>query len=196
MIGLILAGGRSTRVPYKMFLCQRDNKNPIIQSSVDLLINVGIKKIVAATTHEICLLLRQWCLAIDEYQIDEHQGLVTVINRCLEKDDTIIVCGDNLYGSVTTRTAERVLDEERFGCFVSSVVDAKELDGWNGGWVGREFFSTSRLVSPWIIPRGVVDNASNILTLLTIKGMQPVHCDDPEWFDLGTMESLRGYYRC
>ena len=197
MIGVVLAGGKSERVPYKIFLSQKNNK-PLYRSSLDLLKKTFLKKTVI--TNRENYLWHTTDLSLSEMKEDNYSGIVAVINSVLKDQDACVVCADNIYGDVTLYTLLNHIKENHFGAFARYVDSDRgptgELDGWSSKlqrWVNRGEEMDLELTTPWLIPKGVVE-ADNVVDLLNKKQLKPIICNDPEWYDLGTMKSLEEYY--
>lgn len=195
MIGLVLAGGRSTRVPYKMFLTDREGKGSISLSSIRLVRNLGITPTIVTNEIYVNQFKR---LNIGDVQLDKFEGVVSILNHSIVKDDLLVVCADNVYGETSTSLARECIRRRIFGCFTGQST-SEELDIWSfDKWLNRyKNPAKSRrdvLTSPWIIPRGDAIQTDDLIDWLNAKGLGPIPVKDQEWFDLGTLESLKEYY--
>lgn len=216
MTPVILAGGFSKRVPFKLFLSQRGTFEPVLMSSVRIAKEVFRTPAVIVVSRENLRMVTSLLVAtgntdlISHLQIDEHQGVVKAIDLVRKKDDVCVFCGDNIYGEtirMTTSILMTTLGDEKAAtnritarafCIQDAIGISEELDGYNlthQQWVRRGDPLSYRLISPWFLPQGVYQQDGFITELLQVYGAQPVLVHDPEWTDLGTVESVREYYR-
>jgi len=142
-----------------------------------------------------------------EIHIDDHTGIVPVLNHHLKDSDCVVLCGDNTYGMRTTSTIRYILNtvwrepQRLTSICLCSRNETEQLDGAIGvpgtnlvKWVDRtEEQKDYYLRTPWFLTKGQVE-CSNLLELLNTKKAVAWVTEDDEWNDLGTPAKVKAYY--
>lgn len=197
--GVVLAGGKSTRLPHKLFLSLR-NGRPLYASAVDLLLDAGVSPVMLVA-EEFFHTFRSingklYGRRAPELIIDSGEGIGPAL-RCMRRHSALpllVLCGDNVYGAGT-------LDVDLGNVPWAAVNARAERHGLDGfvdgvGWVHRPARADGfvPLTTPWYFPQAELEG-NTAVELLTAAGAHPLRIDDPEWRDLGTPESFAAYYR-
>lgn len=220
MTPVVLAGGFSTRLPFKLFITQT-NMEPVIMSSLRmacaLFPETQIRILTnAANAPMIFKIVKhyfkgQWASArqtpVAHIIQDEHLGVVGAIDLVRAEDDVCVFCGDNIYGGATEEACSKLLKRfsegkqaAAFG-YGDDLCDNHRLDGFDyseNKWLPRDRSPVFHLTSPWLLPQGTLpsgDGDTQIITLLNHLNAYPVCVHDTEWSDLGTVETVSKYYQ-
>lgn len=220
MIGVILAGGKSTRFPHKLFLPQKERTYiPIISSAIKLCENNCETTYIVINRNDLNwlpdLLFNMNIINANKIKFieDNNSGIPAAINLVANKhqfDKLFICCGDNIYDKI-------IVDSTKEKAFIKRVpLDvAKHLTiytdnsgmYWPKGtanWhslIDQQNKFYMALITPWLISacRFVNSDISGctIEYLLSKWYIEPEFTyDDNKWFDIGTFESYERYLQC
>lgn len=197
MKGIILCGGKSTRLPLKLFLSDKTGWN-IVLAAGRTLIRGGLREseLIFCLNEEADFLrgMIKYCFRDAKLLFDRHAGL-RIINSLNE--DRVVLCGDNVYGE-TTEKAIKSFSWVHSAASVNRLVEPTEhLDFWTGRKWSRRSLPWDKqhaaLTTPWFL-KGDIKIGDNVIDTLNFYSMKPVFIDDPDWHDLGTSDSVRAYY--
>jgi hypothetical protein len=200
---VVLAGGRSTRMLHKLYLCDKHGTNAVVAAG-NTFLTAGYHEqdIVFCLNRDDAFL--HWMLENRfphaSFIEDDHRGL-SVLNEI--EDEKLILCGDNVYGSETrkhmcyglTRSSSAVVNlaVSKSRCF-----DLDQYDTSAMMWVRRGPNNTNHelnaLTTPWHFMPGVQIIDNNLIHSLNAQGVTPRFVADSEWADLGTESSVKAYY--
>lgn len=205
MKGVILCGGKSTRLHHKLWLCRKDTGMNIVVAAGQTL---GYAKFVGM---DMIFCVNEWDHALHDLikrqfttarlHADNHRGL-SVLTDLSKEDDLVVLCGDNVYGMTTVECINECSREFTYpmAAVNPSKPDPVHLDAYHKGqgrWVLRshDLINAISLTTPWFFPRGT-EIRDNIVETLNVIGAVPHVVDDREWYDLGTPEKVKEYYGC
>lgn len=204
-------GGRSTRVPNKLFLTTREGV-PLFMHSLLLLRKVRVWPVLCLhyrTVDVVTQILKRFGYRQGTHyqlEVDTHNGITPTLNRKVLTSDLVVLCGDNTYGIKTERMLDQLLQEwttdltQPSFCFcVPSENEINELDGYRNrhpeGWVHRTQTKDFDLRTPWVLRRNTGEqNSATVLEFLNKQRAVPILVEDPEWNDLGTQSKVEEYY--
>ena len=192
-IGVVLAGGKATRLNNKILLPLKSGY-PMICSSIDYLLRLKLQKIVILDKELSILpkLLYQLYGEL-EFMTDNFSGIPSALRSLADKykAELIVVCADNIYSVESVPLIENsgvvrkvpVAESQRLTTFV------------DGKWVRGQVSGTA-LTTPWIlnsvsIQLSVSDGLEDLFNELKIR---PNLCPANKWADLGTEDSYLRYW--
>lgn len=197
MHGVVLAGGKSTRMPHKLWLCDKNGVNIAVQAGRVLRTCKRVDDIVyCVNEHDVKFISMIKKFLDVSFIVDNNEGL-SVLNRI--HGEKLILCADNVYGLSTLEyIAYGLKGSESTACVNTYYHAGYELDSWdskNKQWVHRAVGHAMNdpLVTPWHFMKDVVVN-NNIIETLNRECIQPQFVRDNDWADLGTPESVERYY--
>jgi len=218
MIGIILAGGKSLRLPHKILLPQREIKyRPIIASSIDCTLFCDLTYIFVNKTEEKFLyeFLNNLHLLRNNirFLIDNYNGIVSAISIIAKKHPKellFILCGDNVYNFNEINDKIKKYEEQAVikSC---NLEEAKNLSIYDSSikkyirhstvehqiLLCQKLFYYEILISPWILraKRFLKENILNqyIEDILTKWQIPATLLNTKFWYDIGTFESYEKY---
>lgn len=211
MIGVVLAGGKSTRMPHKLWLCECQSGVNIVVANLELMNKYcGLNKRVVCLNqddHAFSKMIRRYDSLVSQH-LDSYTGF-QCLNELLQIDDLCVLCGDNVYGDVTWNAIalhKRTGPHATAYAAVNKLTRHTQLDKYDPitkRWVDRDtqlgafaYNANMRLTTPWFIPKGYEVKHDRIVDCLNDWRALPLVVNDPKWHDLGTPESVKEYYKC
>lgn len=212
-MGVILAGGKATRLPNKPLLPMH-NGRPLICSSVDYLVGQGSQSILVLDAPDsiiVHVLIGLYPSIRFHRLVDGFKGIpaaLALAARSLGAEFTklFVVCCDNIYPDneyLTTPSLDRSYAVIR----EVSAADAVHLAKWEkksqddpGRWLPREAATRSRfaLTTPWILRKEDAlrgDEFSEVTELFNAIDCQPKTAPRGSWKDLGTEDTFIRYWK-
>jgi hypothetical protein len=208
MTGIILAGGRSTRLPNKALL-PKHNGRPLITSSVDYLVYNDVKKIVVVEAEESLIryvLQKLYPQVQFQFVCDNYAGIpaaISMVGQECADNSYAICCCDNLYPA--ERTIPANIDQPYAVVRQVSPNDAKHLAKWVEGpqftgWVDRHYSTASlvALTTPWVLTADVCLAGAGEKDVTTwfnkFPSIRPREAELSTWKDLGTEDTFIRYW--
>jgi len=204
--GIVLAGGNATRLPNKPLLPLHNGK-PAITSGIDLLLRSGITTvdIVIAPNSPIPDILRKYYeLNFRFIEQKDALGVPLAISQILPFDfqtwdKFVVVFCDNVYGKDYLIQT----NDERRGHTIMKLDDgikAKSLSRYiNGLWTQGNFGPSTSCLAGWMILNlkmlSAAHHYSNTIDFLNGTKAKPIKIEDPDWWDIGTLETYTDYWR-
>jgi hypothetical protein len=211
-LGVILCGGKATRLPNKPLLPYVDQNGrikPLICSSVDYLLAAGHTQMILLDQKDSILPTILPCIypGVTFVQVvDGFKGIPFALKMVAELTSEaevryMVVCADNLY------PFDEVLDPKEEECAVVRDVgheDSKHLSRFVNTpdatlWVKRHDVRGSQLglTTPWYLTkRGLmhVTDETDIVDYLNAQGIEAWSRPRAGWCDLGTPETFTEYW--
>ena len=198
MKGIVLAGGKATRLPNKPLLPMHNGK-PVITSGIDFLWHNGVREItvVVPPRSPIKHVLRMWYDRHIDYVVQwEPLGVPQAIAIGAQDEPVLVVFCDNVYSLVRSTipdlTGHTVMT-------VDDPIKARDLskyDGERSAFV-HEAASTICLAGFMVVQPdalAVAHHFKDNITFLNAVGAVPFTWSDDEWWDLGTADAYRRYW--
>lgn len=209
-IGVMLAAGEATRLPYKALLPLRDGHCIAIESGLDLLYKTCARVVVVVRGDDSMipriLWLRRWKAL--EYCVQRGDGVVAALATArqhflhtgtdLSRSTAYVTFCDNVFTN-----GERLPEKIDRSCAAVRCLPKPamtHLDGWRdgAGWVRRDQQPELALAGWYALKGGSMpthDYASmSSVQYLNAVAAQPHACDEERtWWDIGTVESYAAY---
>ena len=195
-IGVVLAGGKSTRLNNKILLpMNTESMDPIICSGLDMLLRSSIKTIYVLDKEVSILepMLKKLGYNNLIFRRDNFDGILYCMNQlALENPSALfyIVCADNIYPPTEVWNPHKE-------CVITRMVDGRDAVHLttmeNGFWYPAGYSdSLLALTTPWFIKAETfLDNHYCIsMTEFLTKTKMPFHVvERAGWADLGTEDT-------
>lgn len=210
---VILCGGKATRLPHKLMLCDRNGqwiverlfkqiRTEYWSAPVMLCDTAANPVITAASSSE----------EIFGYQVLEDGGegiprtLVNAATSFANFSHLSVFCADNVYSLEHMNPfIGLTIGKEDSVAAVNMIVEVTQLDFWKEGkWWDREENDTKvqHLMTPWLLSTKSLSSVSKTITkstsvpdLLNMLRCTPRVVSTCGWADLGTPESVERYYQ-
>lgn len=205
VLGLVLAGGKSTRFNHKLFLTHLETNRPVVYRAMRFASEFCSNVYVSCSADNLKALRHLFSssrLLVDSKQ----EGIVPIIESFRQKakeedySHIFVVCGDNIYPLHWERLALYVLDPlESLVCTAEVPIKQTHMINNENRIVSKCHIWKRSLLTPWILSTATNAFSNTIDLRPYLNSFNPEKClveDTTGWADLGTPESVEAYYRC
>ena len=194
MKGLLLIGGKSTRLPGKCFLPMKDGM-PVFMSALNLFGKTKIKEVVIPVLPGHVKLFERiidrflghmsFPLVEPIFTVDSQSGVCNAITRTAETadDDLFVLCGDNIYGFDVPES------------LMKGGVAVRQMRPEFSRHLA--FYNEEPLITPWVLPGLWARQAylyDSVPRFLNAQRAPHVYIQEGEWWDIGTEETYEAYW--